>query len=180
MEKKVLDSKVIVTKSLATFTNEFLSELETEKKCRKRKAMARKVLLVFLGNYDSCIVDEKTKSICKEIMYHFTSSINDIERNERLDPAIQELVGSMSSAMKGIEDKETDIRPIIFKLICLYAGLTISDFEGAIKCHDLGKKLSSNWKKYTPINVTLSCLRKREKNSKLPISELALLEKYSF
>ena len=179
MKDELLETKAIVSKNLDIFVEKFLSELETEKKCKKRKTIARKVLMVFLGNYSS-LVEGETKTDCKEIMYHFSNSISNTEKNENLDSAIQQLVENMITAMKMVEDKEIVVRPIIFKLLCLYAGLTVSDFEGAAKCHDLGKKISSNWKKYTPINVTLSSLTKRERNSKLPISELALLEKYSF
>ena len=177
--KKNLDPMMFTVQKLDIFIDEFLLEMGNAPTRRTRKSIAHKVLLVFLGNY-SCFADGEAHSKSKELMIHFSSSIDAIQRNERLDSAIQELVGHMSYAMNGTEEKEPIIRAIIFKLICMYAALAESDMTGAIKCHDLGKELSSTWKKSTPTMVTLSTLKKREKNSKLPINELELLERYSF
>lgn len=172
------NSKVYIVQKLNMFTDEFLSELGHAPR-RVRKAIAHKVLLTFLGNY-SCFASQDAHAKCKELMLHFIPSINDIRQNDNLESAIQELVAHMSYAMNVVDDKESIIRPIIFKLICLYAALAESDLTGAIKCHDLGKTLSPNWEKRTPSMVTLSILKKREKKSKLPIYELGLLERYSF
>lgn len=176
-EKEQNPEEYIVQK-LNIFTGEFLSEIEGFPK-RVRKTMAHKVLLTFLGNYSSLALQE-AHDRNKELMLHFIPSINDIRQNDSLDSAIQELVAHMSYAMGAVDDKESIIRPIIFKLICLYAALAESDREGIVKCNALGKELSQNWSKSTPESVTLSCLKKKEKNSKLPINECDLLEKYSF
>lgn len=168
-----------VVQKLNIFTDEFLSELMKARNRKTRKAMAHKVLLTFLGTYSS-LASQEAHDKSKELMLHFIPSINDILQNDCLDSAIQELVAHMSHAMNAVDDKESIIRPIIFKLICLYAALAESDLTGAIKCHDLGKTLSPNWGKHTPNMVTLSILKKKEKKSKLPVYELGLLEKYSF
>jgi hypothetical protein len=180
MKKKTeTNPKVYIVQKLNIFTDEFLSELMNARGRKARKAIAHKVLLTFLGTYSS-LASQEAHDKCKELMLHFIPSINDIRQNDSLDSAIQELVAHMSYAMGAVDDKEAIIRPIIFKLICLYAALAESDLTGAIKCQDLGKILSPNLGKHTPNMVTLSILKKREKKSKLPIYELGLLEKYSF
>ena len=168
--KKYLDEKLDI------FINEFLSEMGKRTNKKVRKAIARKVLLVFLGNY-SCFAGENTKSNCKNLMIHFSSSINDMERNQYLDQAIQELVSHMTHTMDMVADKESVIGRIVFKLIRLYAGLSVSDWKGVAQCHELGKFLHFNWESLTPIVVTLSYLR-TEKSCKT--TDLALLKKLSF
>ena len=113
MKENLLEAKAIVSKNLDVFVEKFLSELETEKKCKKRKTIARKVLMVFLGNYSS-LVEGETKTDCKEIMYHFSNSISNAEENENLNLAIQQLVEYMIPAMKMVENKEIVVRPIIY------------------------------------------------------------------
>ena len=176
---KVKNPKKFLIQKLNEFTNEFLSELEKSPNRRARKAVAHKVLLVFLGNY-SCFAEGEAHAKCKELMNHFCSSINDIQRNERLDLAIQELVSHMSYAMNTVEDKESIIWTIIRRLICLYVVFAESDQTGTIICHNLGKEYSKKWRKSTPMKVTLSILEKRDKDSKLSFSECEALEKYSF
>ena len=176
--KKKTEMEVYIVQKLDMFTDELLSEMEGFPR-RVRKAIAHKVLLTFLGNYSS-LASQEAHDKSKELMLHFIPSINDIRQNDSLDSTIQELVSHMSYAMGAVDDKESIIRPIIFKLICLYAALAESDREGIVKCNALGKELSQNWSKSTPESVTLSCLKKKEKNSKLPINECDLLEKYSF
>mgnify|MGYP002868636660 CR=1 FL=1 len=177
-KEKEQKPEVYIVQKLNIFTDEFLSELGGAPQ-GARKAIAHKVLLTFLGTYSS-LVSQEAHDKSKELMLHFIPSINDIRQNDNLESAIQELVAHMSYAMKTVDDKESIIRPIIFKLICLYAALAVSDREGKVKCNALGKEISSNWSKSTPESVTLSYLKKKEKNSKLPISECGLLEKYSF
>lgn len=176
MEK---NPKEFLVQKLNEFTNEFLSELENTPNRRARKAVARKVLLIFLGNY-SCFAEGEAHAKCKELANHFCSSINDIQRNEHLDLAVEELVGHMSHVMDTVEDKESIIWTIIQRLICLYVAFAESDQTGAIICHNLGNAASKEWKKFTPMTTTSNILEKREKNSKLPFNFSKSLEKYSF
>ena len=167
-----------IVQKLNIFTDEFLSGMEGTPR-KVRKAMAHKVLLTFLGTYSS-LASQEAHDRNKELMLHFIPSINDIRQNDCLDSAIQELVAHMSYAMNTVDDKESIIRPIVFKLICLYSALAVSDREGVVKCNALGREISPKWSKSTPESVTLSVLKKNEVDSKLPINECELLEKYSF
>ena len=177
--KKEGDPNKFLVQKLNEFTEKFLSELANAPNRQARKAFAHKVLLTFLGNY-SCFAKDEAKTKARELMFYLVTSINDIQKNETLEETIQELVDHMSCVMNAVEDKESVIRTIVFRLICLYSALAESDVIGAIKCHDLGKELSPNWGKTTPMKVTLSILEKREKDSKLPFNECESLEKYSF
>lgn len=177
-KRKEQNPEEYVAQKLNIFTDEFLSEIEGFPR-RVRKAMAHKVLLTFLGTYSS-LASQEAHDKSKELMLHFIPSINDIRQNDCLDSAIQELVAHMSHAMNAVENKESIVRPIIFKLICLYTALAVSDREGVVKCNALGKELSPKWSKSTPESVTLSILKKKEVDSKLPINECELLERYSF
>lgn len=179
MEEKFSNPKDFISWSLGVFTHKFLLELKNAPTKTAKKGMACKVLLVFLGNY-SCFAERNAKEKCKNLMNHFSSSVGDIQKNKPLDLAIEQLVSDMSHAMNMVTDRRAVIRMIIFRLICLYAGLSSTDAEGAVKCHDLGKCIHFNWEKYTPIMVTLSCLRKQKKSAKSSISDLALLNRYSF
>jgi len=173
------EPKEYISQKLNVFIDEFLSELGKEQDLKSRKSMFHKVLLVFLGIY-SCFAESELYAESKNLMLHFLSSVGDIQRNENLDSAIQDLVAQMYFAMNTSEDKESLIRMIVFKLMCLYATLAVSDKEGRIICNQLGKELSEKWDKSTPEIVTLSVLKKREKDSKLPINECELLEQFSF
>ena len=144
-----------------------------------KKSICRKSLWIFLRNY-ICFANGKAKTKAKDITLYFSLSMGEAKGNEILNQKILELLDLMLSSREFVKDKEEFTRPIIFKLICLYSALAVSDKDGVIKCNELGKELSTKWSKSTPESVTLSCLKKREKDSKLPVSELSLLEKYSF
>lgn len=144
-----------------------------------KKLICRKALTIFLNNY-SCFAEKKSKRRSNEILLYFHLSPQDVPETETLDEKISEMLGLLLSAGEKIKNREAFIRPAVFKIVCVYAALAVSDKEGKIKCQNLGKEISTKWSKSTPESVTLSCLKKREKDSKLPVSELALLEKYSF
>ena len=173
------EPKGYIAQKLKVFIDEFLSELEKEQDLKTRKLMFHKVLIVFLGIY-SCFAEGEVHENSKNLMLHFLPSVKDIQRNEKLDSVIQDLVSHMYFAMNTAEDKESLIRMIIFKLICIYSALAVSDKDGEIKCHALGEKLSNNWIKTTPTAVALSVLKNRKKNSNLPFNECELLEELSF
>ena len=140
----------------------------------------KKILTIFLGNY-SCFAKGCAKEKSKEIMLYFVSSIGEsIPMDENLEYACLEMLDLFLSSRNIVKNKEAFIRPVVFKLVCLYASLAVSDREGAERCKNLGKELSFKWNKSTPELVTLSILKRRERNSKLPICERELLEKYSF
>lgn len=177
--RKGEESEVFLVQKLNEFTNEFLSELEKTPRESVRKLIARRVLLVFLGNY-LCFAKGDVHTKCKELMIYFSSSINDVQENEHLDLAIQDLVNHMFCVMNALEDKESVIRTIVLELICLYSGLAISDMGGIMRCSDLGEQLFPDWEKTKPMRITLLILKEREKNSNLPFEECKSLEKYSF
>ena len=144
----------------------------------QRKALFKKVLMIFLGNY-SCFATGKVKKKTKDIMLHLSTTIGDVPINDLLNKRGLEMMYLFVSSRNLVEDKEAFIRPIIHKLICLYIALVVSDQTGAIMCQALGKKLFFRWNKSTPEQVTLSILMKLEKNSKLSPIESQLLDKYS-
>ena len=166
--------ETIMSKKLDIFLDELLSEIETATH-EERKAIFHRVLQVFLGIY-ACITNETTKAKCNDITIYITSFVESVHPNEYLNQIIREMVSSMLSSLREVMDREIILKPIVFKIVCLYATLAVSDTEGRIKCNQLGKQLH----KSAPESVTLSYLKKREKNSKLPICEIELLEKYSF
>ena len=144
-----------------------------------KKLICRKALTIFLNNY-SCFAEKKSKKRSDEILLYFHLSPQDVPETETLDEKISEMLGLLLSSGGKIKNREAFMRPAVFKLVCVYAALAVSDKEGKIKCQNLGKEISTKWSKSTPESVTLRYLEKKEKNSKLPVSELALLEKYSF
>ena len=163
---------------LDSLTEIILSEMENEMGILRR-AIIQKVLIVFLGIY-ICYAKGEKKTKAEELLFYFTSSLGDVPSSEKLNQRILEMMNILVSSRYLVEDEEPLVRPIILKLISLYAGLGISDKNGIIKCGELGKQLYFKWEKTTPESVTLSCLKMRVKNSKLPINECELLEKYSF
>lgn len=179
LEKMKKDPKEYVVQKLSVFTDELLSELEKQQDLKIRKSMFHKVMIVFLGIY-SCFAEGEVHAKNKDLMLHFSSSVGDIQRNEKLDSAIQDLVSHMYFAMNTIEDKESIIWTIIHRLICLYVAFAVSDKSGSIICHELGKERSKEWKKFTPMTTTSNILEKKEKNSELPFDFSASLAKYSF
>ena len=144
-----------------------------------RKAICRKALTVFISNY-ACFAKGKAKDRSKDILIYFAESAGENKEDEILNQKILEMLYLLISSRDIVKDKAAFIQPDVFKLICIYAALAVSDKEGVIKCNQLGKELSTKWNKSTPEMVTLSILKKRERYSKLPICEVELLEKYSF
>jgi len=170
--------------NMRKFIQDVLSQLESTSDKAERKYLMRNTIRSIIVAY-SCLVDDKGLiTDCYKVWAHFSMSDGHTEEEEKIGETISSIVESyrmeIISSIKSIELRESVVRPILFKLMCLYAGLAVSDRKGIEKCKNLARKLSVNWQKTTPESVTLSYLKKREKNSKLPIDELDLLEKYSF
>jgi len=164
----------MMRRDLEALVDKVLSEVEKLSDDKERKALVRKVLMVFLGNYSS-LVEGRTKQDCKSIMNHFTSSFGDMDSNGSLDEAIQEMV-SIISAAKKIDEESHLMRPIVFKLICLYIYLAETDKKGREYCFRLCSDLSFTFGRRTPKRAVLPYLKKREKN----VSDRELLERFSF
>lgn len=172
------DMHMIILKRLEKVINTLLSEME---KCDKesRKQMLRTALITFLGMY-SCFANETAKEKSKEIILYFSQETASISRNETLNEEILEMLSLFISSRDLVRDKEKLFQRVLFKFICIYAALAVSDQTGQIKCKEMGKLLSKNWHRSTPEAVTLTILKRREKNSKLPLDECELLGEYSF
>ena len=170
------DIHMIILKRLEKVINTLLSEME---KCDKvnRKQMLRIVLITFLGIY-SCYAKEASKQKSKEIILHFSQDVTP-SRNELLNEEILEMMNLFISSRDLVKDKEKLFKRVIFKFICIYAALVVSDRTGQINCNELGKVLTKNWHKSTPEAVTLNILKRREKNSKLSFNECKWVEMYS-
>ena len=170
--------------NMRRFIQDILSQLELTSDKDERKYLMRNTIRSIIVAY-SCLVDDKGLiTDCYKVWAHFSMSDGHTEKEAKIwetsSSIIESYMMEVRSSIKSIELRESVVRPIVFKLMCLYAGLAVSDRNGAEKCKNLAKKLSVNWQKTTPESVTLSYLKKREKNSKLPINELNLIEKFSF
>lgn len=77
-----------------------------------------------------------------------------------------------------IEGKDT--RPIVSRLVCLYASLGVSDKIGSKKCHNLAEVLMS--KNNMPDLLALSALKKLSlrRGEEIPLDEYELFERYAF
>ena len=139
--------------------------LEIDKaKTRTRKSIFRKVLTSFLEIYSSvAVLTEKRKS--QDIMHYFKISE---EMKVELDC---DLIESLDGILKFFEESKDQVRslesfmkPIVYRLICMYIVLAISDKQGANMCKNLGKELTEKWGANTAKQVTASYLAKGEKN----------------
>lgn len=137
---------------------------------KNRMSLFRAVLHHFLERYASVteMIAEKRKS--QDIMSTFRSS-NHTELNENIKMCVSEMLNL-------IEGKEC--KPIISRLVSLYATLGVSDKAGSKKCYNLAKDLISS--KNRPELLALSVLKKRalRKGEEIPHDEHELLERYSF
>ena len=135
-----------------------------------RKLLFRVVILSFLEKYVSVVelIGEKRK--IQDIMVTFRSK-NPVELDENLKFCISEMLSL-------IEGKK--FKPIVSRLVCLYATLGISDNVGAKKCRNLAMDLISRHNR--PELLALSLLKRRTLNSgeEIPLDEYELLEQYVF
>ena len=171
--------KSVAKRNLDILIDGFFSVLEATSDTREKKAVARKILMIFISNYSSLTREKTVKSKASNLMMHFASPFEAVNENLYLDLLINNLILTVFS-LKDKQDIEGMVNLVLFKFISFYSCLGVSDKEGRIRCNDLGKELSSNWNVSTPESVTLSILKKRERNSKDSLSELKILEKYSF
>lgn len=171
--------KSVAKRNLDILIDGFFSSLEVTLDMAERRAIARKILMIFIGNYSSLTREKSVKVKSLNLMMHFASPFEDVDENQYLDLLVKNLILTVFS-QKSKQDIDGMVNLILFKFISFYSCLAVSDKEGRIQCNELGKTLSSNWNLSTPETVTLSALKKREKDSKISSSELALLEKYSF
>ena len=167
--------KDIDSSRMKAFIYGIFSLLESTSDVVKRRFLMRNFISKIMVSY-SYLVDDDTLIVdCIDIISHFSSPLV-----VAFWAWLQDSRMEIRSSIQSIELRESVMRPILFKLLCFYAGLAVSDRAGTEKCKNLAEKLSVNWQKTTPESVTLSYLENREKNSKLPINECDLLEKYSF
>ena len=175
--KKKINSEV-----MNEFFCEMFSRIESASDGPERMSFLKRLVRIMVFQY-SCLVDEELIADC-DCVYEHVSLPKGWEKNYKINipPSwvCEGLREEFKPKIKHIKLRESVLRPIVFRLLCFYAGLAVSDREGAEKCKNLAKKISVNWQKATPEILTLAYLKKREMNSKLPINELDLLEKYSF
>lgn len=174
--------KAMMARELDIFMGELLTELESNPSRAEKKSAMQRILLRLLGFGDYPYNTRRRTELeisCDDIGIHFSSKLGKLPINKRLDEALHSLIKSMASATNFVKEEEI-VEPILCKLVLVYSCLATSDREGAIKCKKLGKEIFTNiWFKSIPELVTLSYLKKMEHGS-LPVSELELLEKYSF
>lgn len=160
----------VISNVVDVFIDNVLSEVEKAQDDKEKKSAILDVLLVFLGHY-SCFATKSIKMKCRDLMFHFKPYIGNIRKNMNLN----ELTSLIASNL--VEDKVSAMQRIVFKLVCLYACLAISDMDGAAKSTNLAEELSSNWRNGSTGAVTMICLQRRNHKVK---NEFDLLEKYSF
>lgn len=164
----------VMKRNLETLVDKVLSEVEKSSDKQERKAILRKMLMIFLGNYSS-LVAGRTNVICKDIMIHFIPSCADMQKNEILDQAMQQII-SLSSIKMSSDKERLLMRPVIFKLLCLYICLAKSDKTGKNKGSKLCSRLSLTFVKTTPQRIMLPYLRVRQQG----VSDEELLQRFSF
>lgn len=166
--QSILNISALVPNIVNKFIDNLLSEMEKSLDSYGKKSAILKVLLVFLGNY-SCFANDSIREGCKNITLHFVTGNKDIRENDRINDLIHEMISFITSNM--VENEESVLRIIVFRLLCLYAILAISDKEGANQCAQLAEKLSCDWRKGRAEEVTLLSVG-RVKKSESPVIAL--------
>ena len=131
--------------NMRRFIQDVLSQLESTSDKAERKYLLRNINRHIIVVYSCLIDDEDWISDCDDIMTHFSLPSEYAERDKKIWQIFFSIVESyrmeVKSSIKSIELRESVVRPIVFKLMCLYAGLAVSDRNGAEKCKNLAKKL---------------------------------------
>ena len=100
--------------------------------------------------------------------------MTDININDHMDRLIECMI-KMVISFEG--NREELLRPVLFKLLCLTIALNVSDMDANAKFRELCKELDEKFYPSFPNQVAIRRLKKVENGC---ISELELLEKYSF
>lgn len=178
-----LHLRTVITKNFDDFILHFLG-LNGVISCRKDiMKWAVTELLLFYVEMEK---RELIVKICKEleVLLKSQDGSKEISQDEKI--VMSSLQSDYSSfmmqlvAVTSIANDPLDLTKFFVRqVISIYAGLAVSDREGAAKCRDLGSMVSTYWGKEIPINITLFYLRKSQ-DEKEGISEKELLERESF
>ena len=177
-----LHLRTVLTKKFDAFIYHFLENNTVS--CRKEimKGAVTELILFYMEMEKR----ELIVKICKEleVLLKSQDGSKEISQDEKIVMSslqsdfgsfLRELVTATSVAQDPLDLTKFFVR----KLIAIYAGLAVSDQEGVKKCRELGPFVSAYWGKESPINITLSYLRKFSSKNE-SISEMKLLERFSF
>lgn len=157
------------------FFKPLMFELKAAPDAHQRKKILYKSLNIVACNYcHNCQVSDTAKEKGKEVIYYLSSNTTDININDHMDRLIECMIKMVVSFD---ESREALLRPVLFKLLCLTIALNVSDNGANMLFRELCKELDEKFYSSFPNQVAVRCLKKVENGY---ISELELLEKYSF
>ena len=152
--------------------------LEIDKADTKtRRSIFRKVLTRLLEKYSSvAVLREQRKS--QDIMHHLKPS-----KKEQVELS-SDLIESLDGMLELFEESQGQVRSprdfmkfVVYRLICMYIVLAVSDSQGAKMCKNLGKEMADRWGENTAKQVAIPYIAKGEKNEER-VEEI--LESYRF
>jgi hypothetical protein len=144
---------------------------------KARMLFFRVVLLRLLTEYVS-ISEIREKSRSQDIIFSFRCQLFEsrVEVNEDIDQNVSEVLRLIKD-----DSRESFFRPVVSRLVCMYAVFAVSDRVGSKKCNILAKDLLKS-KNNTPERLVLSVLKQRalRRGEKIPPNECELLYRYTF
>ena len=157
------------------FFKPLMFELKAAPDAHQRKMILYKSLNIVACNYcHNCNVSDSVKQKGKWVIYCLSSNMTDININDHMDRLIECMI-KMVISFEG--NREALLRPILFKLLCLTIALNVSDNGANMLFRELCKELDEKFYHSFPNQVAIRRLKKVENGY---MSELELLEKYSF
>ena len=157
------------------FFKPLMFELKAASDAHQRKMILYKSLNIVACNYcHNCQVSDTAKEKGKEVIYYLSSNITDIKINDHMDRLIECMI---KIGISFEENREELLRSVLLKLFCITIALNVSDRGANMLFRDMAKELDEKLYPAFPNQVTVRCLKKVENGN---ISELELLEKYSF
>ena len=157
------------------FFKPLMFELKAASDAHQRKIILYKSLNIVACNYcHNCQVSDSVKKKGKEVIYCLCSNTTDININDHMDRLIECMIKMVISFE---ENREELLRSVLLKLFCITIALNVSDRAANMLFRDMAKELDEKLYPAFPNQVAVRCLKKVENGN---ISELELLEKYSF
>ncbi len=139
-------------------------EIDKETDAKKRRQIFRKVLTSILEIYSTiAVLTVRRKS--QDIMHYFKiSEKTQVELDYDLDEGLNGILKLFDEAHDQVKSLENFIKPVAYRLLCMYIVLAVSDTQGANMCKNLAKELPEKWGKDTAKQVSGNCIAKGEKN----------------
>ena len=141
---------------------------------KTRMSLFRAVLIRLLDEYIS-VAEVRPRQKARDLMSTFCHSTSQVKAGEDIDQKVSKMIDLIKK-----DKRESFFRPVISRLVCMYAVFAKSDEEGVTKCTSLAKDLISRNNK--PELLVLSTLKQRvlRRGEQIPFDERELLQKYTF